>query len=221
MADPGSWDLLDEDCSDISDWTDGDSGDCISQVNPAGQFEFDANTSAGGGQAYRYRDIGDYPNTFTFEIKVYHDDIGTLANSDYFRVQLRQADEEFLVLFATDGIYINDTDAGYTEVGTNLVKEGGSAEWQTWRFLVTFGAVGDGVCDVYLKDSTHNNEKVGTAIPCSREAALISGQTQIRQFGTNTDDMMTHIDYLKIATGLYIPEAEVAVDSAIFFGSNF
>ena len=209
-ADPASWDLLDEDCADISDWADGDTDTAVSEVDPAGQFRFDTNSgAAGNAYARRSRDIGSYPNTFTVEIQVYHDDIGSLADNDYFALNCRQVDEMLYVYFASDGIYVSDTDSGSTEVGTDLVKEGVSAEWQTWRFLVTFGAVGDGTCDVYLNDSTHIWEKVGTAIPCSYEGAWTEGDTKLTQYGNTTDDMVTHIDLVKIADGLFTPSTGV------------
>jgi len=207
-TEPGSWDLLDEDCSDISDWVDGDTNTAVSEVSPAGQFRFDTNAGAAGNAvARRYRDIGDTPNTFTFEIKFYHDDIGS-ALTDGFYFDVRQADEILRVQFNANKITILDTDSGTTEVGTDLVLEGGSAEWQTWRFVVTYGTVGDGVCDVYLNDTTHTSgawSKVGAAIPCSLVATVTDGFIYLLQQGYITDNMLTHIDYIKMATGLYAP----------------
>lgn len=210
-----AWDLLDEDCSDISDWTDADVGTGVSQVNPAGQFEFASPGTGVANRAQRTRDIGSFPNTFTIEIKLYHDAIGTKANIDHFYCIFNQADEYLYVKFATDGIFINDTGSGDTEVGTNLVV---SAMWQTWRFLVTFGTVGNGVCDVYLNDTTHNWTKVGNAIPCSTQATVTDGVIDILQWAGTTANRLTHIDWIKIMTGLDIPIAE---GSAVFFGCNF
>ena len=200
-----NWDLLNEDCSDISDWSDLDSGNGVSEVSPAGQFRMDCNLHTTSNYAWRYRDIGSFPNTFTIEIKVYHDDIYT-NNSNNFEISCKQSDEQILIKFSTTGLLIYDTDSGNTEVGTDLVKEGGSAEWQTWRFLVTFTeTTGDGTCDVYLTDSTHNKEKVGTSINCSDESSGTDGVTNLLQVGIDIDNMLTHIDYIKIATGLHTP----------------
>ena len=205
-GEPPSWDLLDEDCSGIGDWTDDDKGVGVSEVDPAGQFRFDTNAGAASNDyASRYRDIGSCPNTFTVEIKLYHDTLG-VHGSDYFGVAYSQADESLEMSFNTGGLFIYDNDAGNTEVGTDLVKYGGSAEWQTWRILVTFtGTTGDGTCDVYLDDSTHNWEKVGTAIPCSYEYSYATNRFRIRNFGNNIDDMVTHVDYIKIYDGLITP----------------
>lgn len=202
-----NWNLLDEDCSDISDWGDSDSPPAVSEVNPAGQFRFDTNEgAAANAYARRLRDIGSYPNTFTVEVRLYHDSIFIRAYADSFRIECRQAAENFWATFASDGLFIYDTDFAYTEVGTNLVKQGVSAEWQTWRFLVTFtGITGEGTCDVYLSDSMHNWEKVGTSIPCSTEAPAVDGTTVLAQYGYTTDDMISHVDYIKIASGLHSP----------------
>jgi len=216
MAEPGSWDLLDEDCVDISDWADNDTDAAVSEVSPAGQFRFDTNTgAAGNAKAQRQRDIGAYPNTFTIEFKLYHDLIGTRSNNDFFNIQCRQVDEYLELRLASDGIFVADSDSGLTEVGTNLIKTSGSVEWQTWRFLVTYGTLGDGVCDVYLTDSTHDCELVGEAVPCSNEYGGTEGDTWLIQRGDTTNDMVTHVDYIKAATGLFPPNAYNLLDGKI------
>ena len=43
-----NWDLLDEDCSDISDWVDDDRDVAVSEVDPAGQLRLDTNAGAAG-----------------------------------------------------------------------------------------------------------------------------------------------------------------------------
>ena len=205
---PGvDWDLLDEDCFDISDWSDNDTDTAVSEVSPAGQFRMDTNTgAAGNAKAWRKRALTDCPNTFTIKCRMYLDAIGTYANYDDACLQYYQTDESIVISFGSDGLKINDTDTGLAEVGTDLTKHGGSAEMQTWWFLVTFGTIGDGVCDVYLDDSTHNREKVNVdPIPCSREGAGTNGLITIRQFGYTTNDRLSHVDYVKVATGLYIP----------------
>jgi len=204
MPDPSSWDLLDEDFSDITDWTDADN-DGESTEDPEGQLKLTVATAGAGRYARRTRDWGSLPNTFTAEIRVYHDTLGARGDSDHFSFFVAQADEGFFVVFGTGGIEIFDTDSGYTEVGTDLVKSGGSAEWQVWRFVVTFtGTTGEGTCDVYLADSTHTFSKVGTSIPCSFETSSYdNGFTWLDQQGQTTSGVTTHVDYAKIATGSY------------------
>jgi hypothetical protein len=207
MPDPASWNLLDEDCSSVAAWDDLDTDTAVSEVSPAGQFRMDTNAGAAGDAiARRSIDIGSIPNEFTAEIKCYCDAIGTYDNNDHAQLTIRQADEIFWVDFGSDGLFLHDTDSGRTEAGTTLVKQDGSAEWQTWRFLVTFtDTTGNGTCDVYLKDSTHNWSKVGTSLPCSWEGTFVDGVVTVAQKGWITDDRVEHIDYIKIATGLYIP----------------
>ncbi len=215
---PGSWDLLDEDCSGIGDWADIDVRDGVSSVSPAGQFKFDSgpNSAANNDSAGRSRDIGSYPDIFTVEIKLYHDALGNRAGADYFETRIDQSDEIFSVVWASDGCWLYDGDVTWVEVGSNLVKYGGSAEWQTWRFLVNLTGVPNvGVCDVYLKDSTHNWEKVGSALQCSLDTSASDGYTGVFQFGHATNNRITHMDHYKIATGSYIPSLQCYSESTI------
>lgn len=214
MADPALWDLLDEDCSNISDWADADTGTATSsQIAFDGKscFKMDVSpATAGDDYASRWRDVGSFSNQFTYEISLYHSDLGAFNNGvapwRAFIFDCRQADERIQVVFSTDGLKVRD-DGGDTEVGTNLVKANGNAGWQIWRFLVTFtGITGNGTCDVYLKDSTHVWVKVGTGIACSLSGTLVDGETYIINYVINDNaTALTYIDYIKIATGLYSP----------------
>lgn len=221
--DPMSWNLLHEECDNITSWTDNDYDTGVSEVDPAGKFRFDTNAgAAGNAYASRSKDIGSYPDLITFELKLYHDDIGTYADIDRTQFFFYNATERFIAFFCSDGLFIRDTDSGETEVGTDLVLEGASAEWQTWRFLIDFsGPTGDGTCDVYLKNETTSPTtwtKVGDDIPCSHENTSESdGYTAISQLGYTTDDMVTLTDHIKAATNLFIP-GETPVDSESFLG---
>jgi hypothetical protein len=221
MADPTSWDLLDEDCSVITDWVDNDNGSGVSSVSPSGQFKMDSgNLTSAYHRAARYRTISTPPDTFTFEIKVYHDSLGTRADADYTRFYYMRADELVGIFFATDGLFLRDS-VGFNEVGTNLVKYNSSAEWQTWRFLVTFtGVAGDATCDVYLNDSTHDWEKVGTSISCSKAQSSTNGKCYIAQDGQTHTYRISHIDYIKIATGLYPATTYLGYFSGYVFEQN-
>ena len=204
---PGvDWDLLDEDCADFSNptWADDDDNGSIavSEISPAGQFRFDTNSGAANNDyAQRTADIGSYPNESTHEFKIYHDDIGLYSDNDLFQWKARQSGKCILAKFCSDGLLIKHN-GSYVEVGTDLVKEDGSAEWQTWRFLVDFANT---TCDIYLNDSTHNWEKVGTSVGCNSTGTYTDGETILVQYGYTTNDMVSHVDYIKAATGLYIP----------------
>lgn len=195
-----TWDLLDEDCSGIDDWDNADNGNGVSEVSPAGQFRMDGNTAHGDGVAQRNRDIGEFPNIFTAEIKIYHNKLGLIGSTDMFSFYLMKSGVTLAVNFDSGGIYIYDGDT-YNEIGTDLVKHAGSVEWQTWRFVVDMTTPASAVCDVYLTDSTHTNEKVGTAIDCSYTGIFTEGLIFVAQYCRAVSDQLTHIDYVKAGTG--------------------
>ncbi len=210
-------DLLDENCSDISDWVDADFGTAVSEVSPAGQFRFDTNTgAAGNAYAYRYKTIASPPATFTIEIKTYFDTIGARAfDTDYFRLRYVTATWGFWAVFATDGLILTKAAGAEEEVGTNIVKHGGSAAWQTWRFEVDkSGGEAAATVEVFL-----DNVSQGT-FNCDWELAQDDGRYSLIQYGHTTNDMVSHLDYVKVGTGLgKFPSVEEA--NAIMFGANF
>lgn len=187
-----SWDLLDEDCSGIDDWSDGDTQDGVSEVNPAGQFHFYCPSANAGEAARRYRDIGEYPAQFTFEIKIYFDTLGTVA-ADSFDITLATSDVSVWLRFGSEGLFVFDG-SGWNEVGDNIVSEG---VWVTWRFLVDFTVAANATVDIY-KDL----DLVGNDVDCSWEYSEGEGYTELKHKGytVNTE---SHIDYIKIATGFY------------------
>lgn len=216
MADPASWDLLDEDCSSFASppvvWGDSDYANSESTevtFDNKSCFKFNGNTAANPNYSLRNTDFGNTPNVFTVELAWYHNTLGTISNSDHVSWTVGHGGERLRVRHGTDGLIITDTDLGDIGVGTNLVKFGGSAEWQIWRILVTFTTTpGEGVCDIYLYDSTHNWELVGDGIACSHEGSggsYDSGVIYLSNSGYTINDMISHIDYIKIVTGLYAP----------------
>lgn len=207
-----AWDLLDEDCSGIGDWVDGDFGNGVSEVSPAGQFRMDGNTAIFGGKAWRHRDIGAIPDIFTFEIKLHHDKLGTKANEDDFFFDINHAAAVLIAHFATGGLFVYDG-AAYNEVGTDLVKHAGSAEWQAWRFVVDMSTPASATVDIYLTDSTHEDEKVGDAVDCSATGERDEGLIDILQYCRVVDNQLTHIDYVRVATGVPVVEIVCTADA--------
>ena len=207
MPDPASWDLLDEAFDNLNDWGDVDSGNGVSEISPAGQLRLDGNAAIGG--ATRNQTITDFPLTLTLEYKLYCDKVGTLANGDSARFMLCGPvayGEDLYTVFNSDGLCIyNGSD--YIEVGTNTVKTGGSAEWQIWRFLVNFTT---NRVDVYLTDTTHSAAKVGDELTIGN-ATGAKDLVQLTTHSTVEDDILSHVDYIKIATGLYAPTQIEAV----------
>ena len=201
------WDFLEDDCSDISGWTDHDQGGGVSEVSPAGQFRFDTNNSdATNGHAHRYIGVGSLPALVSVEFKLYHDLIGLESVSDQFLVSLSDSATVLVLAFCSDGAFIYGS-GGYQEIGTDLVKSGVAAEWQTWRFVINFTAQ---TADIYLDDSTHNWEKVATgqAFVTTGDSPA-NGKLTLEQLGYGTDNMVTHVDYVKIMTGAPLPTQEL------------
>ena len=132
MPDPPSWDILNEPFDNFTDgWSDVDSGNGVSEISPAGQARFDGNAATGDARRDRTTDI---PVSYTLEVRVYYDKVGLFSDVDQMSsLFCGHADyDSILMRFCSDGLFVYD--GGYTEVGTNLVKTGGSAEWQIWRF---------------------------------------------------------------------------------------
>lgn len=186
-------DILNDDCSDLSSWTDNDTGTGVSEVSPAGQFRFDTNA----GIASRYRTIASPPDTFTLEIEAYFDSIGTYANVDDFRFYYTNGSWMLYVSCASDGLYIRKAGWTYGEVGTNILKSGSTAAWQKLRFQVDKTTESSATVEVFLDD-----ESQGT-VDCDYEPGSgTDGMIAFIQYGQTTDNMVTHLNSIKIATGL-------------------
>lgn len=179
-------------------WVSSSTGDAATQINPAGQLEIDTNNSAADNRyAGRYKDVP-IPDKFTIEIKTYFNAIGTLANGDSFEITYPTATWVFLVNFCSDGLYISKTGAVKTEVGADVVLCNAGAAWQVWRFQVDKSAGEDAATvEVFL-----DNVSLGT-VDCDYEVAgYVDSRFRLRLFGYATDDRISHIDYIRVATGL-------------------
>lgn len=200
-------DILDEDCADISDWTDDDTDTGASEVDPAGQFRFDTNTgAAGNARSGRKQTITSPPTQFTLEVKMYFDALGTAANGDNAVLSYTTPTWKFGAYFSSNiGLQIlkNSGDGLLTTVCTLKCNE--TAAWQTFRFEVDRSA-GDAsaTVDVYVEDVLQ-----GTFNCDFESTSMTDGELLYHQYGNSTNDRVSHIDYIKIATGLG------AVDTAV------
>lgn len=195
-------DLLNEDCSDISDWTDSDRGAGVSEADPAGQFRFDTNLGAANNDwAMRYRVLASPPGVFTIEIQTYFDSLGTFANVDRCALIYGTGTWQLQADFASDGLFIRKASGATTEVGTNIVKCNGTAAWQTWRFQVTKQA-GEAAAtvEVFLDDVSRG------IFDCDYELASNNGRISFGSYGYATDNIVAHLNSVKVATG-YLPAA--------------
>jgi len=181
-----------EDCTDISDWTDNDQGTGVSsQTTFDGRscFKFDVGATPGG-VARRYKDIGGLGDQVTVELTVNHDAIGVSTNGDSFHIAINHADVKLNVLFATDGLFVYDG-ATWNEVGTNLVQED---TWQTWIFDCDFSTPASAICDIYL-----NGELKASDVDCSQTGSFQDGLIMIDQNSATTANLITYLDYINIA----------------------
>jgi hypothetical protein len=194
--------LMDVTCVDISSWTSIDSDTGISEVSPASQFRFDTNLgAAGNASSGRYYTLATPPNTHTIEIKTYFDAIGTLAADDGFRLSYGSATWRFDALFCSDGLYIYKTGGASGEVGSDIVKCNASAAWQTWRFQITKTVESAATVEVFLKEEGGGFVSQGV-FDCDFETVAADGRIALVQYGYSTDNRVTHIDYIKVGTGL-------------------
>lgn len=192
-------DILNENCADISDWTDGDTSTGVSEIDPAGQFRFDTNAVANSYvKAERHRTIVSPPNQFTIEVETYFDAIGSYGDEDCAMLDYFTNTWVFRVVFASDGLFILKN-AGYTEVGTNIVKCNASVALQTWRFQVDKSSGEDSATVEVFLDGVSQ----GT-VDCDTQGAFTGydGQIGYTQYGKTTTDRISHVDYIKVATGL-------------------
>lgn len=194
-----SADVLDEDCSDISDWSDQDTGTGVSEVDPVGQFRFDTNSVGGGNVAGRERTISSPPDNFSLEIKTYFDAIAD--TDDHFEILYCSSNWQFFVRFMSSGLFVCKAGGSWGEVGTNIVKYGSTAARQTWRFEVDKTTPSTATVEVFLKEEGGDFVSQGT-VDCDYEAGGFDGYIKLVQYGRYTSDRITHIDYIKIATGL-------------------
>ena len=185
--------VMDEDCSDISDWADYDNINGISQVMPAGYFEFHTHAAAANNKAARYRDIGSMPDKVTFEIRIKHMTLGTHANNDDFIGYISDASTVFGYNFSSEGFFIYNS--GWVEIGTDLVIYDGS-EWQTWKFVIDFTAK---TADIYLHDASHDAEKVATGQAFTSATAATDGVLYLCQNGQTTINIVAYMDYIRLS----------------------
>jgi hypothetical protein len=205
-----------EDCSDLTGWSDGDSGNGVSsQVTFQGRstFKFDAGATAAGTKAYRQRDTSvSWVTGNVITIRLYHETIGTLANQDYFMLTTEDDTDMMQIAFASDGLYIYDG-ASWNEVGTNLVEQD---TWQEWTFIA---AADWQTCAVYL-----DGDLISASEDCSYVYGGDDGYINIYQYGENTSNMITYVDMVKANAGLTTETGDGFTDgtssSNATFGQN-
>jgi hypothetical protein len=189
--------LLNENCDDLTLWTNGDAINGVSSVNPAGQFQFAGNTHAATNTADRHKVIISPPDKFTIETRIYFDALGTITDNDFFNFYYSATSWRFALRFASDGLFVRHAAGATTEVGTDIVLCNAGAAWQTWRFQVDKSAgVANAVVEVFLNSVSQGS------LDCSYQTGIEDGRVTFQQLGYTTDNMLSHVDYIRIATGL-------------------
>lgn len=180
--------LFSDDCSNITPWTDGDTGDGVSsQATFDGEstFKFDNGTSPN--VARRTRALPSIPTKITITARVFNDLVGTIANNDFFHIgYTRATNQTFLARFASDGLFIFDGTTNQ-EAGTDQVI---LDEWAVWQFVCDFIAM---TVDVYK-----NGAILATGLALRVQTTFTAGSMEIRQFGSATANQISYIDWITL-----------------------
>ena len=189
-----SWDLLDVNCANISNWSDNDfiNGEST-QVTFDTQscFKFDTNAASAANEAIR-RKLSMYSNNYSIEIKIYLDAISA-SEENSFSLYYNNGIIRFLVNFRSDGLFVY-SGGSYNEAGANLAVQD---TWQTWRFDVTGGTAGTAKVNIYL-----NNILQASDVECINADAGDPGRIELKMRGANVNDRIGYVDYIKIGTNL-------------------
>jgi hypothetical protein len=184
--------FLNEDMSNITDWSNGDTGNGVSSqttFDSKSCMLLDSNVATTPNYAYRYRDVGSFVNRVVVEIYVYIDATGISGSNDTFDMEIYRNDVGFRVRFASDGLFVYNG-ALWNEVGTNLIVQD---TWQLWLFDIDFTTPASAVVDIY-----RNGSSVGSDIDCSDTGSYTNGHVYLHQYGYNANDRIAYIDYIKI-----------------------
>jgi hypothetical protein len=195
---------LNDDCSSLTYWTNGDSGSGLSTVTPKLIGCFDAipsgdvgsafslstgNTAGAGNYALISKHINHTSTNFVVYLDLYHSALGTIAHNDHFAMLCALSGVELAVRFATDGMTIYDGSA-YNEIGVNIVKTGVSQKWEFW---VTGGTPASATVNVYLDGVLQ-----AAAVDCSYTGAYTTDLT-LTQHGQTTINQTTYINHVVVA----------------------
>ena len=205
------WDKLNEDCSDISDWTDGDSAGCTSDVvtfdNSSCMRLYGPSSAADGNYAYRYRTLSAVPDTFTLEFKVY-----TMHNANrYFNpyVAISSANNHLYELtVGSHRVALADSATTWVDAMCHirLNYEGGPAsvltgqfydKWHTVRLVVKTGRK----ADVWI-----DNRCILANVTCSDTG--YTNQIQAYAYADNVYDIHSFFDWFRVDS---TPEGQTAI----------
>jgi len=185
-------DILNEDCSDLLKWVNLSSGNATVVVSPVGNFRFDTEDSS----VYDYIAQVDLlagivlPDEFTIKAVTYFDAIGSFINRDSFIIYLSNSTWAIIISFGTDGLKIRKS--GVWGLVGGIVLTG---VWQTWRFEINKTVESSATVEVFLGALSQG------VFDCDYTGSH-SAILRLEQDGQKNNDRVSHIDSIKIATGL-------------------
>lgn len=183
--------ITDDDCSSLATWTDNDAvnGESTQTTfDSQSVFMFDTNAANTGNIAKVTKDVGSLGDRYIVTMKLYHDALGTLGDTDFVQIFMNNGAGYLNLAFATDGLFVHNGSA-WGEVGTNIVAVD---TWQVWTFVVNNTIASSATVEVYL-DGTYQ-----ATVDCSHDSAATDGEINIVVQGTNTADLITYLDYIKV-----------------------
>ena len=184
---------LDDDCSDLSDWTESNSGQGdTTQVEFDGKECFKHVLSTDGAPANCYtritQDVGTLPDSFTFEIKLYHEaQFGPVAENKQIEIYLWNGSIQFQARIDSNSIDIYDGAAWNETASTNSEDT-----WYVYKFEIDGSVGGSEVVDVYRNGSLVINNG-----DCSNADAANDGQIQITYNGNEVVETIHYTDYIR------------------------
>jgi len=194
-----SWDLQDEDWSDITDWTSISAGTATVEESPSSQLHLNAGDSSGtDSDAGKYQVFVTDQAEFTIELRIKFDQIANYGTQIKDGVQITAfngMNQYILVIFA-DQIRYYSTD--WNVFCSDSISTG---VWYTYRIVCDSPGSGGGDLAVY---------RGGTLIGSKTDARVWSSDNgrvdiQVHNWSASPEETECHVDYLKVATGLHPP----------------
>jgi len=191
VATSSNSDIIDENFSGISDWTDSDTGSGVSssvifdgknclKLDTGGTTDSNANI---------IRDVGTFGSRTVCSISTYLYTIGASGGSNDFQLHFYNGSTGCILYFTSSGLFTWDG-ASYVEFGTNVVVSG---IWQEWTFDINWTSE---TVTAYL-----NNDLIQAGVDCSYADATANGTVRIQQqSNTSTINQVSYVDFIKIGT---------------------
>jgi len=182
---------LDDDCSDLSGWTEDntENGDVTQEAfGGVETFKFDCPSGAAGVQRARiYQDVGALPDSYTLEIKAYFDrNFGVVAGNEYMAVNAWNGVIELDTLIEIDGISVYDGGA-YNKKSIALAED----TWYIIKFVVDGSVPGSETAEVFVDGVSY-----GT-LDASNADAADDGKIQITSIAPMNNRTTYYTAYIK------------------------